>query len=119
MSGGRRWTVRLSEAAARDLRGIATWTAARFGAAQAEIYGETLAATIDELQAGPRAAGARPRSDILPTAFTLHVRRKRRKGRHLFLFLADEADRNIEVLRILHDSMDLARHVPDVGPDDL
>jgi toxin ParE1/3/4 len=46
----------------------------------------------------------------------MHVTRNGRKGRHFVLFRADaDADavsRQIDVLRILHDSMDLARHRP-------
>jgi toxin ParE1/3/4 len=51
--------------------------------------------------------------------FTLHVARKRRRGRHFILFRADTNPNRglIDVLRILHDAMDLERHVPDEDDD--
>ena len=42
---------------------------------------------------------------------SLHVARQGRKGRHLLVFRTHEQDGVIEVLRILHDSMDLARYL--------
>ena len=47
---------------------------------------------------------------------TLHVARKGRKGRHFVVFrVARDPDHDvIEVLRLLHDSMDLQRHLPAV-----
>jgi len=58
--------------------------------------------------------GARPRPEIGQGLFTLHVARGGRKGRHFILFRIDDSDgrRIIDVLRLLHDSMDLARHAP-------
>jgi toxin ParE1/3/4 len=45
--------------------------------------------------------------------FTLHVTRRGRKGRHVVLFRMEDMKNNvIEVLRILHDAMDFARHLP-------
>jgi len=41
----------------------------------------------------------------------LHVAPQGRKGRHLMVFRTHEQGGVIEVLRILHDSMDLARHL--------
>jgi len=42
------------------------------------------------------------------------MRRQGRKGRHIVLFrVGPDQDREaIEVLRILHDAMDLQRHLP-------
>ena len=41
----------------------------------------------------------------------LHVAPQGRKGRHLMVFRTHEQGGVIEVLRILHDSMGLARHL--------
>lgn len=49
--------------------------------------------------------------DIAPGIRTLHVARQGRKGRHLVMFRV-APERVIEVLRLLHDSMDLSRHWP-------
>ncbi len=57
--------------------------------------------------------GSRRRDEIGEGLFTLHVSRGRRKGRHLVLYRVGDKgmSRMIEVLRLLHDSMDLVRHV--------
>jgi toxin ParE1/3/4 len=114
-SGG--WTVRLSAAAEADLEDILRWTADRFGAARARIYADTISAALADLAAGPTIPGARKRDDILEGVFTLHVARKNRKGRHFVMFrVAHAGDRRaIEVLRLVHDAMDLRRHLPPAG----
>jgi toxin ParE1/3/4 len=106
------WAVRLTEAAESDFRNIVRWSAEQFGTAQAHTYARTLSLALEELMAGPEVAGTRMRDDILPGLMTLHIARNRRKGRHFILFRTS-ADRAqcIDVLRILHDAMDLPQHV--------
>ena len=106
----RKWTVRLSDSAEADYDDILHWTVRRFGVMQAGAYGELLAASLARLERGPAIAGARQRDEIGAGLSTLHVGRR---GRHIILFrIGSESDRTIDVLRILHDAMDLARHVP-------
>ena len=113
MTGDQCWRVRLTAAAESDIRKILQWTAERFGRAQARIYSETLTRAIQALIAGPHLAGSRRRGEIAGGLFTLHVARGGRKGRHLVLYRVDDTGERltIEVLRLLHDSMDLVRHV--------
>ncbi len=113
-TGERPWTVRLTAAAEADFEEILRWTVSQFGEAQTRIYAETLSAVLNDLVAGPTIVGARKRDDILKGLFTLHVARKGRKGRHFVMFrIASAPDRDvIEVLRLLHDAMDLQRHLP-------
>jgi toxin ParE1/3/4 len=116
----RAWPVRLTAAAEGDFRQILAWTSARFGEKRAGSYGETLSAALRALTAGPTIAGVRARSDIGKGMYTLHVARQGRKGRHFVVFrVGRESDHEvIEVLRLLHDSMDLQRHLPsDDEPD--
>jgi toxin ParE1/3/4 len=107
------WTVRLVEAAEADFVDILRWTKWRFGDAQAKVYGRTSRLAITSLAGGPNALGARPLPEIAAGYFTLHVARGGRKGRHFLLFatIETEHERRIEVLRILHDAMDLRRHL--------
>ncbi len=60
------------------------------------------------------AAGAKPRDDIAKGLLTLHVARRGRKGRHFVMFrvASERGSKVIEVLRLLHDAMDLPRHLP-------
>jgi toxin ParE1/3/4 len=106
----RRWTVRLSETAEADYDDVLRWTMTRFGDAQAASYGDLLAMTLARLERGPTIAGVRQRDEIGVGLRTLHVGRR---GRHIILFrIGTEPDQTIDVLRILHDAMDLAQHVP-------
>jgi toxin ParE1/3/4 len=106
----RNWTVRLSDAAEADYDDILRWTARRFGARQAAAYGGLLAASLARLERGPTVTRVRQRDEIGAGLCMLHVGHR---GRHNILFrIGSEPDRTIDVLRILHDAMDLARHVP-------
>jgi toxin ParE1/3/4 len=97
-----------------DIADIAVWTVRQFGEAQALAYVETIRLALEELVGGPEIVGARARDDIGKGLRELHVARSGRKGRHLILFRISrrETDKFIEVLRILHDAMDLKRHIP-------
>jgi toxin ParE1/3/4 len=113
----RKWRVRLGEQAERDFTDILQWTAGNFAARQAQTYQRTLEASVQELANGPLIAGARLRNELLRGAYTLHVARHGRRGRHLLLYRVI-GDRMIEIARILHDSMELRRHVPDSSADE-
>jgi len=56
----------------------------------------------------------RQQGDWHPACCTLHVARNSRKGRHFIMFRIGQAPGGdvIEVLRLLHDAMDLERHLP-------
>lgn len=111
-SGARRWTIRLTQVAEADFREILLWTVDQFGEAQARAYAETISAALTDLTAGPTVAGVRERDDIGKGLSTFHVARKGRKGRHFVLFRRGGGRDVIDVLRLLHDAMDLPRHVP-------
>ncbi|MDI9332234.1 MAG: type II toxin-antitoxin system RelE/ParE family toxin [Alphaproteobacteria bacterium] len=104
------WTVRLAQQADQDYVEILTWTVKTFGEGQASTYAETMALAIEALAEGPDVLGARARDDIQPGIRTLHVGRQGRAGRHFVVFRVTGSD--IDVLRLLHDSMDLPRHLP-------
>jgi toxin ParE1/3/4 len=108
------WPIRLTAAAEVDFQGILRWTLEQFGEVQAQVYADTLSSALESLAAGPKVIGAKARNDIAKGLFTLHVARHGRKGRHFIMFrIGRDKDRKvIEVLRILHDAMDLARHLP-------
>lgn len=108
------WAVRLGQQAEQDFVEILQWTTKTFGEGQASTYAETIALAIEALEGGPDILGARAREDIQPGIRTLHVARQGRAGRHFVVFRAARSD--IDVLRLLHDSMDLLRHLP--APND-
>lgn len=106
------WAVRLAEKAELDLLDALVWTTNQFGALQAENYLETLTQALEALSDGPNIVGSKVRDDIGLGIRTLHVGRLGRKGRHLVIF-RDAGSQAIDVIRLLHDSMDLTKHLPD------
>ncbi len=108
-----RWEVVLSQQAERDFQRILHWTGEQFGKAQVEIYRETLISALVALEFGPGVWGARQSRDLGPGISLLSVARGGRKGRHFVVFRALNPG-SLEVLRILHDSMDLPRHLPEL-----
>jgi toxin ParE1/3/4 len=114
------WRVRLGAVAELDFANILKWATENFGARQAAIYRDTLLRAIGELANGPDVAGSKARDEIMSGLRTLHVARRGRRGRHFLLYRAGEG-RIIEIGRILHDQMDLQRHLPfppDRGDDE-
>ena len=114
------WSVRLTAAAENDFREILRWTSTHFGEIQARIYAKTLAAALKDLTAGPTIVGAKERSEIAKGIYTLHVARSGRKGRHFVMFRVsnDQGHQVIDILRLLHDAMDLKRHLSDDKPEE-
>lgn len=103
------WKVRLAAQAELDFSEIITWTIENFGERQAETYAETLTLVMEALHGGPEQLGAKSLDDIGPGIRTLHVARQGRSGRHFVVF-REAKDQYIDVLRLLHNSMDLAKH---------
>jgi len=116
--GAERWTVRLSATAEADYRQILRWTVENFGSMQARRYANTLSSALKALTDGPSVIGARERLDIAANIWTLHVARQGHKGRHFVMFRVNSVDgMNVsDVLRLLHDSMDLERNLPSNAP---
>jgi len=104
------WRVRLTQQAERDLLNILRWTTENFGACQAENYAETIMLAIEALSDGPDVQGTKNRDELISGVRVLHVARHGRKGRHFVVFRGAEGQ-IVEVLRLLHDSMELTRHM--------
>lgn len=90
---------------------ILRWTARQFGRRQVSAYRATLNAAIDALAGGPDVHGSVQRDEIGPGLRTLHVARGGRRGRHVLVYHT-VGEWVIEVIRVLHDGMDIGRHVP-------
>ena len=105
------WRVRLGAEAEKDFVRILKYTADTFGERQAAIYQTTLIDALMALHSGPDVPGSAARDEILSGLRSLHVARHGQRGRHFIMYRALDG-RVIEVIRILHDAMDLARHIP-------
>jgi len=110
------WRIRLGAAAELDFANILKWTTETFGARQSRVYRDTLLHAIGKLTEGPDVAGSKARDEIMPSLRTLHVAQHGRRGSHFLMYRA-ATGRTIEIARILHDRMDLRRHVPS-GPNE-
>jgi toxin ParE1/3/4 len=71
---------------------------------------------IGELADGANIAGSRARDEIMAGLRTLPVPRRGRRGSHFLMYRA-APNSTIEIVRILHDRMDLRRHAPS-APDE-
>ena len=112
----RRWRIRLGAAAEVDFANILKWTTENFGARQSRVYRDTLVQAIRELAEGPNVVGSTARDEIMAGVRTLHVARQGRRGSHFVMYRA-APNSTIEIVRILHDRMDLQRHVPSVSDE--
>jgi len=106
-----RWNVQLTADAAQDFVRIIRWTRKNFGARQVQTYRITLRETLKALHAGPDIIGVKRRDDLGCGIRTLHVARNGRKGHHFVVFRIG-SNSSIDVLRLLHDGMDLPAHLP-------
>jgi toxin ParE1/3/4 len=105
------WEVRLAEAAERDFRTIIAWTVEHFGSTQARRYRDVLVSALASLADGPTPLNWKARDEIVSGLRSLHVGQRGRRARHV-VFFRQGVDNVVEVLRILHDAMDPARHIP-------
>ena len=104
------WTLTLGSVAEQDFVDILVWTTQTFGPQQAEIYQARLIALTEALEQDPFQVASKPRDEIGQGLLTLHMGAKKIRGRHLVLYRI--VDREIQVLRFLHDAMEIARHLP-------
>jgi toxin ParE1/3/4 len=121
----------IAAAAQRDIESILAWTDEQFGGEARRRYQSLLLQAIRDVAAKPDRAGVTTHHDIAPNARTYALRHSRdrvqpsqakvRRPRHFLLFRMC-ADGSLEISRVLHEHMDLSRHLPeafDVAPDDL
>jgi len=106
-----KFTVVLTGPARADFADLFDWTIEKFGQRQADRYSEIVEAAIEALSSSVLPPGAKKRNDIGLGVHTLHVARRGRNARHVVVYRQEKPDQ-ILVLRILHDSMDIAQHLP-------
>jgi toxin ParE1/3/4 len=113
-----RQIIVLSPAAEEDIREVLLWSLDKFGAAAGDRYRALLIQALRDLETDPLRPGSRMRPELSKSARTYHmalsrmnVERPRVKAPRHFILYRISSD-GIEVARILHDSRDLARHLP-------
>jgi toxin ParE1/3/4 len=113
---------RLAPRAERDIRTILAWSHEYFGERGRVRYEALLMRAILDVAAEPECLGSHARPEIAATARTYHLRLSRdhvdpaigkvRHPRHFLLYRIRD-DGRVEIGRVLHDTMDLKRHLPD------
>lgn len=109
--------IRLSEAAQQDITEVLARSEEMFGPGARERYEALIAAALRGALSDDGESGSTLRPELGPGVRTWHLARSRaasrggmvRHPRHLLLYRLD--DEAMLVARVLHDSMDLPRHV--------
>ena len=110
----------VSASAEQDIESILSWTQDELGEPARMRYEALLAQAMIDLAENPHRAGSHARPEIVPLACTYHLSHSRKrvktsigrvkKPRHIILFRVRGG--SLEIGRVLHDSMELARHLP-------
>lgn len=93
---------RFKPAAVADLSAIWTYSARRWGRPQADNYTRLIVGALEEM-----AAQGGPDQDATVSGF-----KRRLIGSHIAFYRRETAD-SIVVVRLLHQSMDIIRHLPE------
>jgi len=108
----------VSPQAGRDVTDILRTSKAGFGAEAMTRYRRLIQWAFDDLAADPSRIGTRSLSEELPEIRLYHIRHSRRRDavttrvaspRHVVAFTVK--DESVEILRVLHDTMDFQRHL--------
>jgi toxin ParE1/3/4 len=119
--------VRLTAPARHDIARLLDWSAENFGAAGRRRYQLLINTALRAIAADPNRAGSRdePRIGLGRRIYHLRHSRERAKGpdgavrlpRHNLIYRVLETADVVIVLRVLHDAMDLSRHIPSSADD--
>lgn len=108
---------RPSAKALDDLEAIRLTSIEQFGAAAEDRYRDLLETAVDDLCTDPGRAGVRDLDGAEPGVRLYHIRHSRRRApgrvgrpRHYIVFRATE--KTLDILRVLHDAMDILVHLP-------
>jgi toxin ParE1/3/4 len=117
--------ARVTAPAEEDIVAILAWSEEHFGTRLQERYGQLIDTAIGDIAAEPERLGSRARPDLAHGLRTYHLSfsRQRARGqggiirqpRHLLVYRL-VGDTHLEIIRVLHDAIDVGRHAPDDMP---
>ena len=112
----------ISPAAERDIESILAWTQEQFGLQGRLRYEALLVRAILDVAEASQRPGSQTRPEIAAAARSYHLCHSRdrvaaaigrvRRPRHFLLYRTRD-DGRVEIGRVLHERMDLARHLPE------
>jgi plasmid stabilization system protein ParE len=116
-----RFVIEFAESARRDVDHIMARSEAIWGAVAVRRYQALFTSAAKDLSMNPDRTGATMLTDLEGIGLYRVELSRQRAGmaaariktpsRHVFLFKRDQAKRRILVLRVLHEAMDLPRHI--------
>jgi toxin ParE1/3/4 len=98
----------ISAAARRDIRQALDHSAQHWGSEQRQRYRALIGNGLRAVLNNPEHPASRVRDEILPGVRTYHIAKPGRPGRHLIVYRIGP-DRDVQVIRVLHDRMNLER----------
>ena len=98
-----------SPRARNDIKRVLQYTIKKWGKAQAGHYSALIEEALEAIGVDP--ARGQVVTSSRPEIFRYHVKQGGRNARH-FLFYRIGMDGTVEIIRLLHDSMDFDRHLP-------
>jgi toxin ParE1/3/4 len=97
-----------SARARQDIVEVLRYTRDRWGEAQAREYRDLIKEGLNAIAADPECGKVRT---ARPGVLSYHIRQPGRAARHV-LFYRLRSSGVVEIIRLLHDSMDFDRHLP-------
>jgi toxin ParE1/3/4 len=100
----------VTEQAERDVSEILVYTLERWGEGKYTEYADLIEDAFVAVADDP--ARGRSRSAARPGVFGHHIKQLGHNARHVVFYRYDAIKDHVTVLRVLHDSMDFAQHLP-------
>lgn len=118
--------LRIARLADEDMTSLLARSNEEFGAAARRRYEALLSAAFTSLCANPEMFGSVARPELGDGVRTYHLRYSRaqartggravRQPRHLIVY-RPMGNRELQVIRVLHDSMEVQRHLPAISTE--
>ena len=115
------YQVEIARAAEQDIAAVLDFSFEQFGERARLRYEALIAAALEDLRTEPLRPASQDRQTIHIGVRSYHLRHSRMRGaneygevrapRHLFLYDVPQTGL-VRILRLLHDSMELERHLP-------
>lgn len=114
--------IRLSATAQTDIAAVLAWTGTKFGLDACRRYEALLTTALQDLASDSTRRGTTTRPELGTNVFSYHLRHSRKRAgaapgiarspHHLLLYRVTPPGL-VEIGRMLHDAMELERHLPD------
>jgi toxin ParE1/3/4 len=100
--------VVLSPRARRDIVDVLTFTKERWGEAQARSYRDLIRDALKSVASNPTCGTQR--HTICPGIWAHHIKQPGKNARHIVFYRLSQSE-TVEIVRLLHDSMDFSQHL--------